>query len=212
MAAGRRVVIRDDRRILLIAVGAGLALGVLTQLGQRLLPDAVEPVANAISPWLAVAFFVGSRTRTPRVAALCGWIALVLALVAYYAMVWLQLGYGASSSSLVLWTVAALAGGVVFGPAGWASRHANPPAAAAATGLLAAAFIAEAVYLNVVLQPEAKPATVIFAAVGLLIPLVLGTSARNRLLAYLAIVPALVLATAGYVALLVLGLVGLAGT
>ena len=139
--------------------------------------------------------------RTPLLAALSGWIALALALVAYYAMVWLQFGYGASSSSLVLWAVAALAGGLVFGPAGWAWRHGGPTVAAAAIGLLAAAFIAEAVYLYVVLQPEAKPATVIFAAVGLLIPLALGTSARQRLVAYAAIVPALVLAAAGYIAL-----------
>ena len=204
MAPGRRLVTRADRRALLIAVGAGLVLGILMQLGQRFLPDAVEPLANAISPWLAVAFLIGSRVRTPVVAALCGWLALVLALVAYYAMVWLQLGYGASSSSLVLWAVAALAGGLVFGPAGWEWRHSSPTKAAAAIGLLAAAFIAEAVYLYAVLQPEAKPATVIFAAVGLCIPLVLGGSARQRLVAYGAIVPAFVLAGAGYAAFLAL--------
>ena len=39
---------------------AGLATGAVTQLGQSLLPDGWSQGANAISPWVLVAFLVGS--------------------------------------------------------------------------------------------------------------------------------------------------------
>ena len=43
-------------RLIVLVVAAGLAAGVATQLGQSLLPDRWSQVANAISPWLLVAF------------------------------------------------------------------------------------------------------------------------------------------------------------
>src|SRR3712207_5879827 len=66
--ARRRVTSRD----VLVVVVAGLATGILTQLGQGLLPDGWRQIANAISPWLLVAFLVGSRMADVRWAAAAG--------------------------------------------------------------------------------------------------------------------------------------------
>ena len=192
-------------RALVAAVVAGLIVGALTQLGQRLLPDAVQPVANSISPWLSLSFAVGAVSRGPRLAALGGWLSLVFALVGYYVLVEVQFGYGASTSSLVLWGAASLLGGLVFGPAGWLWRNGSSVQRAIAAGLLAAAFVAEAAYLFVVLQPEAKPASALFLVIGLALPMFLGRSWSQRRLAYLAVVPSLGLAVLGYVCLLAFG-------
>jgi hypothetical protein len=177
----------------------GLATGVLTQLGQGILPDGWSQVANAISPWLLVAFFVGAALPTTRWAAVAGVAVLLLAVVGYYAMIELRYGYGASRSSLVLWGIASLAGGPVFGVAGRWWRDQREWKRAAALGLVGAVFVAEGAYLILIL-PE--PAVGIgFVLVGLAMPLLLGRSWPDRGRGYVAMVPALALGAAGYVAL-----------
>ncbi len=71
-------------------------------------------------------------------------------------------------------------------------------------GLLGAVYIAEAVYLYLILQPEAKPAAILFGLVGLAVPIALGRTGKERLRMYAAVVPGLVLSVAGYVFLLAL--------
>jgi len=181
---------------------AGLAAGVATQLGQGLLPDGWSQAANAISPWLLVAFLLGSRMPDRRWAALAGIAALVLALVGYYAMVQVRFGYGASTSSLLLWGSAALVGGPVFGIAGWSWRFETAWRRAVAIGLLAACAIAEGVYLVRILPDPAAGAG--FVVVGALIPLALGRSWIERGRAYVAVIPAVALGGVGYLAFLAL--------
>jgi hypothetical protein len=189
-------------RLGLLVVVAGLATGIATQLGQSLLPDGWSHVANSISPWLLVAFLVGSRMPDRRWAALAGMAALVLALAGYYAMIELRYGYGASTSSLLLWGSAAVVGGPVFGIAGWSWRFEAGWRRAAAVGLLAACAIAEGVYLIVILPDPAVGA--VFVLVGAVVPLVFARSAADRGRAYLAVVPALALGAFGYLVFIAL--------
>ena len=103
-------------RGLALAAAIGLLLGVATQVGQSLLPAGVGQIANSISPWLTVAFAVGAFQARARNAAAAGFVSLAMALVGYYAMVFVRFGYTTGGSTLALWTVAALAGGAVFDP------------------------------------------------------------------------------------------------
>jgi hypothetical protein len=185
----------------LVAI-AGLSLGVLTQIGQSVLPDGVSQAANSISPWLLVAFLVGSRMPDRRWAALAGMAALVLALAGYYAMIELRYGYGASTSSLLLWGSAAVVGGPVFGIAGWSWRFEDGWRRAAAVGLLSACAIAEGIYLIGILPDPAVGA--VFAVVGALVPLVFVRSAVDRGRAYVAVIPALALGAVGYLVFIAL--------
>ena len=186
----------------LLIVLAGLATGVLTQIGQSVLPDTLSPVANAISPWLGVAFLVGALMPTGRHAAIAGVAALGLALVGYYAMTELRYGIGAGTGSLVRWGLGAAIGGPVFGIAGHLWRRGSPGLRAIALGLLAAAFVAEGVYQAIVVDHQ--PVGSAFIVIGLLIPLVLGRTRVGRLQAYAATIPALALGGIGFAALLLL--------
>jgi len=185
-----------------VLVVAGLAAGIATQLGQSLLPDGWSQAANAISPWLLVAFLLGSRMPDRRWAALAGIAALVLALVGYYAVIELRYGYGASTSSLLLWGVAALVGGPVFGVAGWSWRFEGGWRRAAAIGLMSACAIAEGVYLIAILPDPAVGAA--FVLVGALVPLVFARSAADRGRAHVAVIPALALGALGYLVFIAL--------
>ncbi len=185
-------------RRLALPIGVGLVIGVLTQLGQGLLPGGTSQVANAISPWLLITFLVGAAMPSRIGAAAAGVATLVFALVGYYAMIELRFGYGASTSSLIFWGLGALVGGGVFGVAGHTWRR-DPRHIwrAAALGLVGAVFVAEAAYEAIVLG-DTLIAT-IFLVAGLVLPLILGRTRADRLGGLVAIAPALVLGALGYV-------------
>ncbi len=159
-------------------------------------------MANAISPWLFVAFLVGSRMPDRRWAAGAGTATLALAMVGYYSMTELRYGIGGGTSSLVFWGVGAIVGGPVFGIAGLTWRVGPARQRAIAIGLVAAVAIAEGVYNAVVLSRPTIGAGFVIA--GLLAPLMLGRSRDDRLWAYVATLPALALGAAGYVVFLAL--------
>jgi Family of unknown function (DUF6518) len=179
-----------------LIVVAGLVSGVLTQIGQSILPPGFGQAANAISPWLLVAFALGSLMPSWRWAAVAGVGSMLVALVGYYGMVELRFGYGGGTGSIVFWGVGALAGGTVFGIAGHWWRDDRPWHRAIGIGLLAAVTIAEGVYLiGVLTEPIVG---VMFIAAGVSIPPLVGRSTGDSRRGYLATVPALALGLAGY--------------
>jgi hypothetical protein len=188
---------------LAVAAGTGLVVGALTQLGQGLLPGDTSQAANAISPWLLVAFLVASTMPRPAWAVVAAIITLGGLLVGYYALVQLRFGYAGSTFSYLFWGAGALAGGVVFGLAGWAWRR-DPRGfvRALAIGLMAGVFVGDAIYESVVLGKVGIG--VVFAIVGLALPAILGRSRADRLGGYVAIVPALALGALGYVVFIAL--------
>lgn len=183
---------------MIVVLVVGLGTGVVTQVLQSVLPTGWSQAANAISPWLLVAFLVGAVMPDRSSAVLAGAGTLVLALVGYYATTTIRYGIGGGTSALVFWGLGAVVGGPVFGLAGHAWRTGEHLHRAIALGLLAAAFLAEAGYHLVVLSEP--PVAAGFAIAGLLVPLVLGRSWQDRFAAYLAAVPALGLGAIGFVA------------
>ena len=183
------------RRIAFVAL-VGIATGVLTQFGQSVLPDGLRQVANAITPWLIVAFLVGSRMPDRRWAAGAGVATLLLAMVGFYALTQLRYGIGGGTSSLIFWGLGAVVGGPVFGVAGHEWRLGPPRHRAVAIGLVAAVAIAEGIYNGVVLASTSVAAGFVLA--GLCAPLLLGRTRQDRLWGYAATIPALALGAVGY--------------
>ena len=102
-----------------IALVAGLVAGAVTQLLQGILPAGIGSIANSATPWLAVAFGVGSTAPRWWLAAIAGAVTLLAALVGYYGLVQLRFGYGPElRGAVLLWLIAAVVGGPVFGVAG----------------------------------------------------------------------------------------------
>ena len=186
---------------LVAAVGIGILLGIATQLLQDILPGALAWIANALSGWLLAAYLFGSRMPTPWVAAAASTAMLIAALVGYYATVQVRFGYGTNGPILLFWGLGSIAGGLVFGSAGWWWRHGRPRARAAATGLLAALFVAEGTYFLMILPDSTVGLGAIVA--GLMVPLVFGRDWRERGWGYVAMLPALVLGAVGYAVTLV---------
>ncbi len=186
-------------RVALIA-GAGLAAGATTQLLQGALPDGWSQAANAITPWLLVAFLLGAAMPDTRWAVVAGVGALVFALIGYYGMVQLRFGYGGGTGSLVFWGLGAVVGGQVFGIAGHWWRVGPHRQRAIAIGLLCAVAVTEGIYHIVVIGDTAVG--VGFVIAGSLVPLIFGRSRDDRIGGYVAAVPLLGLGALGYVVFL----------
>lgn len=189
-------------RLSVALVGIGLALGIVTQLLQGILPGALNWLANALSGWLLAAFVAGSLLPRPRTAALGAVVILVAALAGYYGTVQVRFGYGASQSSLLFWGIGAIAGGFVFGAAGWWWRHGSPRIRALSIGLLAALLVCEGVYFLAILPDPTVGAAAI--AMGLVVPAIAGRSWPDRGAGYVGMLPGIALGAAGYAATLAL--------
>ena len=184
-----------NRAVLVLVVGLGT--GIVTQVLQSVLPTGWSQAANAISPWLLVAFLVGSVMPDRTSAVVAGVATLALALVGYYATTTVRYGIGGGTNALIFWGLGAIVGGPVFGLGGHAWRAGDHRSRAIALGLLAAALLAEAGYHLIALSE--LPVAAGFAIAGLAVPLVLGRSRQDRIGAYVAAVPALALGALGFV-------------
>ncbi len=120
----------------------GLTVGALTSLLQQYLNAPWLSLVNAVSPWLIPMFALGALFRRPAAAAAAGGLTGLLELAGYYATAAAR-GYP-THGYLLFWTLCAVAGGPLYGIAGWAWWRAARPWRSLGAACLPAAFFAEA--------------------------------------------------------------------
>lgn len=159
--------------VLVVAVGAGLAVGALTSFGQTLLGGSwFQGLANAVSPWLVASFLVGALARRGWVAAVAGLLACAAEVAGYYLVADLR-GFAVGASSVAVWVVSGVVGGPVFGWAGRMWRTAEGRWRGLGPALLAACWLAEAVVTYAVALGYGGDAAV-FAVVAAVLVVLLG--------------------------------------
>jgi hypothetical protein len=144
----------SNRTSLAIALALGVALGLLSLLGDGLPVDTpmivLVALANAASPWLVTAFAAGAIARDRSRGALSGALALSVAVATYYGGIAIR-SVAPSDLGVVwaAWIGVALIAGLAFGVAGGAWRSRRSPLAVA---VLAGALLAEAAYRFIELE------------------------------------------------------------
>jgi hypothetical protein len=141
-----------------IAVVGGLAVGVLTSIGQTLLPDVIQSLANGAAPWSAAAFALaaaGAGRDAGRGAALAA-IAL-LAMLAGYDLSTLARGFAVNGSTTLFWIAAALTVGPILGIASVWIRGPDRRKAAVGVAALASILVGEAAYGLAILVSTTAP-------------------------------------------------------
>ena len=165
-----------------LIVVVGIATGALTQFLQGILPVGWSQVANAISPWLLVAFLLGSRMpgragRPLRASGRCSRGRRLLRDGQ------LRYGYGGGTGRSIFWGLGRRRRRSGL-RAGWSlAARAVHRRRAIALGLLAAVSIAEGYQRVLLAEP---PVGLGFILAGLLVPLALGRSRHDRLGGYAA--------------------------
>ena len=125
-------------------IAIGVAIGVATSFAQARLSMPWAALANSASPWLAGGFVAGALQSRRGTAIAAGLSACVLEVLGYY-VTSMARGFPASHAYIIFWTVCALAGGPVFGLAGWAWRRETGRARAIGAAFLPGTFIAEGI-------------------------------------------------------------------
>jgi Family of unknown function (DUF6518) len=135
----------SSTRILLVAVGAGIAIGIATSVGQGSLPEGLTPLSNSSGSWCLCAFALALLERDPRRAALVGFASLV-AMLAGYALATEFRGYPVGTSMFVRWGAAAVIAGPALGVGAAWLRGPDPRRAAAGVAPIAGILLGEGLY------------------------------------------------------------------
>jgi hypothetical protein len=169
----------SSTRVLLVAVGAGLAIGIATSVGQRSLPEGLTPLSNSSGSWCLCAFALGLFERDPRRAALVGFASLV-AMLAGYALATEFRGYPVGPSMFVRWGVAAVIAGPAIGVGAAWLRGRNPLHVAAGVAPIAGILLGEGLYgLTVVAATTSVGYWIGEVAVGLTLVVLAAIHLRN---------------------------------
>lgn len=183
----------------MVAVAAGAVLGAVDLVGQLSLPYPWANLANSPAVWAAAAFAVGVWVRQGQARpALAGVLLLLIAVEGYYLAATLVLDDALAnlwSPATVVWLVAGVLAGLVFGPAGalWRSTRRWP--ATIGLALLGAVFVAEGIGR---FRTFGWPTALILVAIGLAVTATLGRSTRHRLLGLALLLPFAALGAAAY--------------
>jgi Family of unknown function (DUF6518) len=114
--------------LLLVAVAAGIALGVFSILADGILPGRLFTLlGNIAAPWALAAFVVGYRATSPKQGGIAGALALLVGVTTYYTGAAVR-GYVLGELDAV-WTAVALVAGPIVGACGAAisTRREHPP-------------------------------------------------------------------------------------
>jgi len=213
------------RVIVTVAIVGGLLLGPIDLLAQRTLPYPWANLANSSAVWAIAAFGIGAWVRTGRWRpAIAGVVLLLVAVESYYLAATLIQKDDLSnlwSFTTLMWLLFGVLAGTVFGTAGGWSRHENRWLRVIGVALPGAVLLAEAgilVYRSGVLvhrsgvlvhrsggldaayRTDSLQTAAIEAALGILLLIVLGRTARGRIEGLAAAVPLALIGVGGFVA------------
>ena len=167
-------------RVLLIAMAAGLAIGVATSIGQGSLPDWLTSVSNSSGSWCLGAFALAWLERDPRRAALIGFASLA-AMLAGYALATELRGYPVGTSMFVRWGAAAIVAGPALGVGAAWLRGPNALRVAAGVAPIAGILLGEGLYgLTVVAATTSVAYWIGELAVGLAVVALAANRIRTR--------------------------------
>ncbi|TYR80500.1 hypothetical protein FZC66_08975 [Priestia megaterium] len=189
-----------NRNNILLSAIVGLIVGILTVLGQGVLPGNWNSLANSGTVWLLPAFFMGALSSTKGKSAISAIITLLGMVTGYYAYAMLIQNVSHSLYYILVWTVAAVIGGSIFGIAGYLWGKDRGPLHKYGSALIGGVFITEGLHLFLNLSDYIHMwhTGVVQIIVGVSLVLALERSNKERIASLLALIPIIVLGVIGY--------------
>ncbi|MGW6130151.1 DUF6518 family protein [Cellulomonas sp. NPDC055163] len=182
-----------------LALVGGLLLGVATQVLHGVLPGAWSTIATSVAVWSLVGAGLGSRVTGRFAPGIVGVVTL-LALTAGHAAAASLQGVPHSAGYLVVWSLGAVVGGVVFGTAGAWCRFGGTRERIAAAAVLGGVLCYEGLVRTFVVADQV-PEGLTMVVLGIGAPLLVGRTTRERAYAGVALVPATALGLTAFLLL-----------
>lgn len=165
-----------------IVVVLGLGGGALTQVAQGVLDDPWAAWANSIAAWCLPAFVVGALAVRRGRATAAGVVTLLLLVIGYYAMRLVADDIELPPErTLLVWTLGAVAGGVVFGLAGAWWRAADVRLQVLGAALISAVLVGEGIQRQVMFPWQGNSGLIMVGA-GIVLAFALARSTRQKAL------------------------------
>jgi hypothetical protein len=187
------------RENILFSLILGIAIGVITVLGQGVLPGNWNSIANSGAVWLLPTFFIGSLNSKKLKASLSGILALLGMVIGYYGYAMIVQQVAHSFYFILVWSVCGIIGGIIFGIAGflWSRRG---PLHTLGSALIGGVFITEGLNILIHRNDYRHMITVGYVEIifGILLVLILGRSIKERLLALSWLLLIVILGIIGY--------------
>ncbi|ACJ78085.1 DUF6518 family protein [Bacillus paranthracis] len=187
-------------RIFILPIIVGILVGVLTKLGQGILPGHWNSLANLGSVWLVPSFFVASFSYSKRTAILSGILALLGMVLGYYGYAIIFKNVSHSIYFISVWITCAFIGGTIFGIAGFLWKDTTNPLHKLGSALIGGVFVTDGLHilLNFEDYNHMLPVGYTEVIVGIILILVLERSNANRISSFLMMVPITILGLIGY--------------
>ncbi|MGG0278984.1 DUF6518 family protein [Bacillus pacificus] len=187
-------------RIFILPIIVGILVGILTKLGQGILPGHWNSLANLGSVWLVPSFFVASFSYSKRTAILSGILALLGMVLGYYGYVIIFKNVSHSIYFISVWITCAFIGGTIFGIAGFLWKDTTNPLHKLGSALIGGVFVTDGLHilLNFEDYNHMLPVGYTEVIVGIILILVLERSNANRISSFLMMVPITILGLIGY--------------
>ncbi|ASI78039.1 DUF6518 family protein [Bacillus pacificus] len=187
-------------RIFILPIIVGILVGILTKLGQGILPGHWNSLANLGSVWLVPSFFVASFSYSKRTAILSGILALLGMVLGYYGYAIIFKNVSHSIYFISVWITCAFIGGTIFGIAGFLWKDTTNPLHKLGSALIGGVFVTDGLHilLNFEDYNHMLPVGYTEVIVGIILILVLERSNANRISSFLMMVPITILGLIGY--------------
>ncbi|MDA2164369.1 DUF6518 family protein [Bacillus cereus] len=187
-------------RIFILPIIVGILIGILTKLGQGILPGHWNSLANLGSVWLVPSFFVASFSYSKRTAILSGILALLGMVLGYYGYAIIFKNVSHSIYFISVWITCAFIGGTIFGIAGFLWKDTTNPLHKLGSALIGGVFVTDGLHilLNFEDYNHMLPVGYTEVIVGIILILVLERSNANRISSFLMMVPITILGLIGY--------------
>ena len=135
----------SSARAIAIVTAGGLAIGMLTSLGQGALPSEMGSLANSAGAWSLAAFLLCLCNAAPSRGLLLGFLALAAMLVGYFVATELR-GFATGTTLWLFWGVAAIVVGPVLGVGAAWVRGTDRRRIAAGAAVIAGILVGEGAY------------------------------------------------------------------
>lgn len=191
-------------RSILISIIIGTIVGVTTVLGQGVLPADWNWLSNSGTVWLIPVFFVAALASTKVKAVALGIITLFSTVLGYYGYSMLVQNVPHSMFYILVWVVAAIVGGIIFGVSGFLWSMDRTWKHRFGSALIGGVFITEGLFILLHWQDYSHMLSsgIFKIIIGFILVIVLERSNKERISSLLAMLPIIFLGGVGYEILL----------
>ncbi|MEH7095034.1 DUF6518 family protein [Neobacillus vireti] len=178
----------------------GIIVGILTVLGQGVLPGSWNLLANSRVSWLLPSFFIGAMGSTKTKSASFSMISLLGMFIGYYGYAMQIQNVPHSLYFILIWTGAAIVGGTIFGIAGFLWRRDNGVKHKFGSALIGGVFISEGLdkFIHINDYRHMLNVGLVQIVIGFTLFLVLERTNKGRIFSLIMALPILILGIIGF--------------